>query len=135
MRMTPPEALFSHVYYAVGNVVFVVLYLLALRMVKNTRWQAHARWIKPFLVSSVLSVIGRTIYNTHYMLGIGLPDRLWRAERACYYIGFLFDLSGAVILIKTLRRMVNGTLPEASPETPPAPFDHGTWPPPPTAPR
>jgi len=126
------ELLFNHLFYGVTDVIYLGLYIMAVLIIRSTPWRVHLSWIVPFAIQCGLQVINRTIVNCHYLLGISLSDSLFHFGRMCNYTSDIIGLYGTVILVRTLRHRVNGTLPALPDDNSERVTEDMIWPPPPT---
>lgn len=114
-------------FFLLSNIAFLALEIFAIAIVKNTKYQAHAQWLKYFVVESCLALVYRILWHTHFFTGIHLPPLLYTFARTCLYIANIVGVFGTIVLCRTLKRMVT----ETAQEQMDAVAAHSVWPPPP----
>jgi len=118
---------FDHIFFFLADVAFFALEISAIRIVRRTKWQLHTNWLTYFAVESGLALLYRLILNAHFFTGIHLLPVVYAFARMCLYMANITGICGAVVLCKTLRKMVI----EAAQEPKEAVAALGVWPPPP----
>lgn len=130
MYTSPWQTFFIYLFYLVYALVSVVLNIVAARIVNQTKWRIHLRWIVPSIFASVLQLVYQGGSAIAYFIGITLSPFLHQLIIGLSCVTGIIAIYVGVMVCRTLRQIVNET--QTPPTAPPA--DPGVWPPPPTPP-
>ena len=132
VNYTPLQSFFEHTFYAIADLLFLILNAYAASIVNRGKWRLHLSWLIPFVIQTILTFIYRVILTIHYFLGIHLPQSAYFFGLNCLYVSDVFGIYGNFILCRTLKRMVNNADVNISPVQTSSQPSETVWPPPPT---
>ena len=104
MQLSHWQTFFEHLFFFLVDVFFLALEIAAIRIVRQTKWQVHTKWLEYFIAQSVLMLLHRLIWYTHFFTGIHLPTAAYMLARAFSYIADITGIYGTYVLYRRSSR-------------------------------